>query len=156
MAIYYLISLLVILLDQGTKWLVVRYMELGEQISLIEGWLYITSHRNRGAAFGILQGQFLFFYLISTAVIILLIIFIQKYARKDRFLGFILALGLGGAVGNFIDRLFRGAVVDFIDVRIFSYHYPIFNIADSALVIAVLLYVIKSFMEEKRKKHGNG
>lgn len=155
MFIYYLIALIVILLDQWTKWLVIEYMELGESFTLIEQFLYITSHRNRGAAWGILQGQMWFFYLITVFVIIFIVYYLQKHGKGKGLFSVSLALLLGGAVGNFIDRLFRKEVVDFIDVYIFTYDYPIFNVADSALVIGVGLLIIHMIVEERQGKKVN-
>ncbi len=154
MYIYYLIALLIILFDQFTKWLVVKYMTLGESITIIENFLYITSHRNRGAAWGILQGQMWFFYIVTTVVIIGIVYYIRKFST-DKLTGISLGLILGGAIGNFIDRIFRNEVVDFVHTYIFSYSFPVFNVADSALCIGVGLLVIAMFMEEKRAKELN-
>lgn len=149
--IYYLIALLIILVDQITKWLVVKYMTLGESITVVENLLYITSHRNRGAAWGILQGQMWFFYIVTTVVIIGIVYYIRKFSA-DKLTGISLGLILGGAIGNFIDRIFRNEVVDFVHTYIFSYSFPVFNVADSALCIGVGLMVIAMFLEEKRAK----
>lgn len=149
---YYLIALLVIAFDQLTKWMIVKKMEYGESIEIIENLLYITSHRNRGAAWGILQGQMWFFYIITIAVIIGLVYYIQKMAKESRLLGVSLALMLGGAIGNFIDRVVRQEVVDFVHTYIFSYSFPVFNVADLALSIGVGLLVIHMFLEEKNAK----
>ncbi|GAJ38716.1 signal peptidase II [Saccharococcus caldoxylosilyticus] len=145
MVIYYIIALAVVAIDQWTKWLVVKYMRLGESIPIIPNVLYITSHRNRGAAWGILQGQFWLFYLITVIVVIGLIVYIQRLPRGERLFGVALGLMLGGAIGNFIDRLFRKEVVDFIHAYIGTYSFPVFNIADSALTIGVALLFIKMF-----------
>ncbi|MGE7768359.1 signal peptidase II [Peribacillus sp. NPDC096540] len=149
---YYLIALLVIAFDQLTKWMIVKKMEYGESIEIIENLLYITSHRNRGAAWGILQGQMWFFYIITIAVIIGLVYYIQKMAKESSLLGVALALMLGGAIGNFIDRVVRQEVVDFVHTYIFSYSFPVFNVADAALSIGVGLLVIHMFLEEKNAK----
>lgn len=141
-----------ILLDQGTKWLIVSKMQYGESIKIIQDFIYITSHRNRGAAFGILQGKMWLFFIITAIVVVAVIFYLQKHGRKEPLLGTSLALILGGAIGNFIDRLFRGEVVDFIDVKLFSYDYPIFNIADSALVIGVILMIIYTIRDGREQK----
>lgn len=151
MYLYYFFALIVIGIDQLTKWMVIQRMELHESIPIIDQFFYITSHRNAGAAWGILQGQMTFFYIITTIVIIGLIYYMEKYAKDNKLIAISLSLLLGGAIGNFIDRLFRKEVVDFLDVMIFSYDFPIFNIADSALVIGVILFFIATIMEEKSK-----
>lgn len=154
---YYLIALFVILLDQITKWLIVSKMNLGDSIPIIDNILYITSHRNRGAAWGILQGQMWLFYVITIIVIIAIMYYIHKAARGKWLLGISLALMLGGAIGNFIDRVVRKEVVDFIHTYIFTYNFPVFNIADSALVVGVIVLMIQMLREEresKEKLHG--
>lgn len=151
MYLYYIITLLVIAVDQLSKWIVIKQMELSEQITVIENFFYITSHRNKGAAWGILQGQMWFFYIVTAIVVVGIIYYMQKYARNNIFMLISLSLILGGAIGNFIDRLLRKEVVDFLDFIIFKYDYPIFNIADSALVVGVILIIIATFIDEKKK-----
>ncbi|ABO66380.1 signal peptidase II [Geobacillus thermodenitrificans] len=143
--IYYLLAAAVIALDQWTKWLVVRYMQLGESIPMIDNVLYITSHRNRGAAWGMLQGQFWLFYLVTVIVVAGIIIYIRRLRPSERLAGIGLGLMLGGAIGNFIDRVFRKEVVDFIHTYIGTYSFPVFNIADSALTVGVILLFIHMF-----------
>lgn len=152
---YYLIAFFVILFDQWTKWLVVKNMELYERITLIDNFLYFTSFRNKGAAWGILQDQMVFFYVITIIVIVGIVYYLHKYVKDHLFQGIAIAFVLGGAIGNFIDRLIRKEVVDFIDVMIFNYDYPIFNLADSFLVIGVILIFIATIIEEGkgRKEH---
>jgi signal peptidase II len=145
---------LVLALDQLTKWTIVKNMSLGESIPVIDEVFYITSHRNRGAAFGILQDQRYFFIIITLAVVGAVVYYMQKHAA-DKLLKFALALVLGGAIGNFSDRLIRGEVVDFLNVYIGNYDFPIFNVADSALVIGVGLIFIQSFMESSKKETKN-
>ncbi|EEL80794.1 Lipoprotein signal peptidase [Bacillus cereus AH1271] len=150
--IYYVIALFVIAIDQISKWLIVKNMELGTSIPIIDNVLYITSHRNRGAAWGILENKMWFFYIITVVFVAFIVIYMKKYAKTDKLLGISLGLILGGAIGNFIDRVFRQEVVDFIHVYIFSYNYPVFNIADSALCIGVVLIIIQTLLEGKKTK----
>lgn len=151
MVYYYIIAGLVIAIDQFTKWLVVHKMEIYEQIPIINDFFYLTSHRNPGAAWGILQNQMIFFYIVTVIVLAGVIYYLHTYARGNRKLSIGLSLILGGAIGNFIDRLFHKEVVDFLDFIIFKYDYPIFNIADSALVIGVILVIIVTFLDEKKR-----
>jgi|SRR5690625_458804 len=148
---YYLIALVIIGMDQLTKWIIVRTMELGERIPIIENFFYITSHRNSGAAWGILQGQMTFFYIVTAIVVIGIIFYMQKYAKESKLLAVSLSLILGGAIGNFIDRLLHQEVVDFLDFHIFGYNFPIFNVADSALTIGVILVIIATILDERKK-----
>lgn len=152
---YFIIAAAVLVLDQLTKWLVVQYMEIGQTVPIIEDLFYLTSHRNAGAAFGILQNQRLFFIVVTSVVVVFLVYYLVKLKNQKRLLSFSLALILGGALGNLIDRLFLGAVVDFFDVKIplglFTYDFPIFNIADSALVIGVGLMLIDTLRDGRRE-----
>ncbi|MGP4106909.1 signal peptidase II [Virgibacillus sp. L01] len=151
MFLYYIIALVIIVVDQLSKWAIIKTMEVGEQITVIENFFYLTSHRNSGAAWGILQGQMIFFYIVTVIVIIGVVYYMQKYAKDSKLLAISLSLILGGAIGNFIDRLFRKEVVDFFDFNLIGYDYPIFNIADSALVVGVILVLIATFIDEKKK-----
>ncbi|GAF22196.1 MULTISPECIES: signal peptidase II [Shouchella] len=145
----YIIAIIIIGFDQLTKWLVVENMMLGERITVMENIFYIFSHRNSGAAFGILQGQMWLFYIITVVMVGVIIYLIQTEAKKHTLLKWALGLILGGAIGNFIDRLFRQEVVDFIDT--FG-NFPIFNIADSALTVGVGLFLINLLLESRREK----
>lgn len=153
--LYYIIAIIIITLDQFTKWLIVKELEIGESIPVIENVLYITSSRNQGAAWGILQNQMWFFYVITVIVVIGIVIYIQKHARNQRLLGIALGLMLGGAMGNFVDRIFHKEVVDFVQTYIGSYPFPIFNIADSSLCVGVALLFIHMLFEDKQKKKVN-
>jgi signal peptidase II len=150
---FYLIALVIIIIDQISKFLIVTRMEYAESIEIIKNVFYITSHRNRGAAFGILQGQMWLFFIITTIVIIGVIYYFHAEGKAKLGLGLSLSLILGGAIGNFIDRIFRGEVVDFINVYIINYNYPIFNVADSALVVGVIIIAIYFLFEGKQKEH---
>lgn len=148
---YYLLALLIIGLDQLSKWIVVKQMDYGEQIPVIDNFFYITSHRNSGAAWGILEGKMGFFYVITVAVVIGIIYYLQKYGKNAALIAIPLSLILGGAIGNFIDRISRQEVIDFLDFIIFTYDFPVFNVADSSLVIGVGLLLIATVIDEKKK-----
>ncbi|MGE7689162.1 signal peptidase II [Lysinibacillus sp. NPDC097214] len=151
---YYGLAAFVILLDQWTKWLIVKNMEFGERISVWDPWFGILSHRNRGAAWGMLEGQMWLFSIVTIGVIGAILYFYHKEAKGKPIFQVGLMLLLGGAVGNFIDRIFRGEVVDFVSVLIpvINYDFPIFNIADAALTMAVVILMIGIFMEDKKGK----
>ena len=140
-----------IIIDQLTKFLVVQYMTIGQSISIIDHFIYITSHRNEGAAWGILQGKMLFFYVVTLIVIGVVILWIRRLdVKKEKLLVIALSLILGGAIGNFIDRVMYQHVVDFINTYIFGYDFPIFNIADSALCMGVFLMAVDAILDVKR------
>ena len=124
----------VIFLDQFSKLIAVKSLQLNTPVILIKNFLYLTLVHNRGAAFGMLKDQLFFFIAISFLVI--LFIFIHLKSKNNPFLLKVsLSLILSGAVGNLIDRLRFGYVIDFLDFRI----WPVFNLADSALTIGALL-----------------
>ena len=151
---YYGLAVFVIILDQWTKWLIVKNMEFGERIAVWDPWFGILSHRNRGAAWGMLEGQMWLFSIVTIGVIIAIIYFYHKEAKGKPLFQVGLMLLLGGAIGNFIDRIFRGEVVDFADVLIpiINYDFPIFNIEDAALTIAVVVLMIGLIAEDKKEK----
>ncbi|GIM47499.1 lipoprotein signal peptidase [Collibacillus ludicampi] len=146
----YILAVLIILLDQFSKYLVKTYMQIGESIPLLGDVLRLTSHRNPGAAFGMLQGKRWLFVVITVIVISAIAYATGRIGKERKLLRISLGLLLGGAVGNLIDRVLHGEVVDFIDVHII--HYPIFNIADSAIVIAVVLMMIDMFIMWRKEE----
>ncbi|QTD42389.1 signal peptidase II [Sporosarcina sp. Te-1] len=154
MVIYYGIAIVIILLDQLTKWLVVRNMELGEKITLLDPYIGLLSHRNRGAAWGMLEGQMWLFYVVTILVVGGIIYFFQKEGKANRLFAVSLMFLLGGAIGNFIDRIWRKEVVDFVDILIpvIKYDFPIFNVADAALTVGVVLIIVHVILEEKKNK----
>ena len=130
----FIIATSVILLDQITKFLALKFLQLNTPVPLIKNFLNLTLVHNRGAAFGFLQNQLLLFVLVSFFAIGLIL-----YNLKNKTNSFILKLSLslilGGAVGNLIDRLRFGFVIDFLDLRV----WPVFNIADSVITLAALV-----------------
>ncbi|MCI1857640.1 MAG: signal peptidase II [Sporolactobacillus sp.] len=147
---YYLMAAIIVALDQGTKWLVVRHMDIGDSVELVPRLFYFTSVRNNGAAWNIFEGQMAFFYVVTLIVLVVVIYYMQKIGRTQPLLGTALALIIGGTVGNFVDRLFRGEVVDFIHVYIGTYSFPVFNVADSALSIGVCLLILYVFLDGRK------
>lgn len=151
--VYYLIALVMFLIDQGTKFLIAKNLELYEQIPVIGNFFLITSSRNRGAAFGILQDQLWFFIVVTIAVVAGIVWYLRKMTKDGRkLLPTALALVLGGALGNFIDRLLMGEVVDFLQFNFGNYTFPIFNIADSCIVIGVGLIILDTILDGRRDK----
>ncbi|ASA23538.1 signal peptidase II [Paenibacillus donghaensis] len=147
--VYYLLALIVFLIDQGTKYIIATRLELGEQIPVIGDFFLITSHRNSGAAFGILEGQQWFFIMVTIIVVVGIVWYLNKARATRRLLPTALGLVLGGAVGNFLDRILNGEVVDFLMFNFGSYTFPIFNVADSCIVIGVGLIILDSLRDLK-------
>jgi signal peptidase II len=139
---YLITAFSILLLDQWTKWLVVHNMSLYESIPVINNFFYITSHRNRGAAFGILQNKQWLFILITVVVIAFVLYYLWQLKHDRPMMSYAFSLILGGAFGNLIDRVENGEVVDFLHFQFGSYQFPIFNCADSAIVVGVIVLVI--------------
>ncbi len=145
------LSLLIIVLDQLTKQLVEQSLSLYEVIPLLPS-LNLTLAYNEGAAFSFLsdQGgwQRWFFSGLALVVSLVLVGWLAKL-REDRLLAITLALIIGGAVGNLIDRVLWGHVIDFIDVYARQWHWPAFNVADSAICVGVVLMFLDAFRGSK-------
>ncbi|MBA4494224.1 signal peptidase II [Paenactinomyces guangxiensis] len=139
---YFFTTLIILIADQWTKWLVVKHMSLFQSIPVIDEFFHITSHRNRGAAFGILENQQWLFITITFIVIMIILYYLWQLKSERPWMSFSFALILGGAVGNLIDRIKTGEVVDFLDFRFGTYNFPIFNVADSAIVVGVCILVL--------------
>ena len=146
------ITIVILLLDQITKFIVASSMRVGDSFNVIPNFLNITSHRNNGAAWGILSGKMSFFYIITIIILVVLIIFYIKEAKQHLLMQVAISLLFAGALGNFIDRVLHGEVVDFVDTNIFGYNFPIFNVADSSLTIGVLLIVIALLTDMKKEE----
>ena len=146
-----IVAIVTLIIDQITKKVITATMNIGDSYEVIPHFLNITSHRNNGAAWGILSGKMGFFYIITLIILAVLIIFYIKETKYNAFMQVAISLLFAGALGNFIDRLFNGEVVDFIDTNIFGYDFPIFNIADSSLTIGVI-FVIIALVKDATKK----
>ncbi|MGR3898999.1 lipoprotein signal peptidase [Psychrobacter sp. 1176_08] len=154
---WYLLALVVVIIDQWTKWLAETNLTFHEPVPVIEPFLNWTLAYNYGAAFSFLADaggwQKWFFSGLALVMAFFLIVYLIKAPRKATLLSVGLAMVLGGAVGNLIDRLLHGHVIDFIHVHNADvWHYPIFNIADMGISIGVALIVIDMlFLEKKRE-----
>jgi signal peptidase II len=140
-----LIPFIVVALDQATKYLIVTSLASNDAIEIFP-FLHIVSVRNTGSAFGMFRNfGSNFFIIISAAAIVFLVYLIVKNAYNL----FGLSLILGGAVGNLIDRLFYGKVVDFIDFSVGSFHWPSFNVADSSLTVGIIIIFLTALFENR-------
>jgi len=152
--------LLSLLLDQCTKLLVDSNLSYADRIPVIEGFFYLTHVRNTGAAFGLFAGapvvtRLVFFIGISLVAVAIVVSFFRKLAPGDRLAALALGLILGGAVGNLIDRVTRGEVVDFLHFRLWGgYAWPDFNFADSAIVVGVAILVLELLASEGESRSG--
>ena len=150
----FLLAIIGIFLDQVTKLLVTGFLNLNQVINVIDGFFSITYVRNTGAAWGMFSNNTLFISIISILFLFILIKYIKELPKID-FL-YVVAFGLiiGGLIGNLIDRLLRGYVVDFFRFIILDYNYPVFNVADMLIVIGSIVLIISFVRDdiiEKRK-----
>ena len=141
-----IIALFVLLVDQLIKGLISSFFILNTSYTLIPKFLYLTYCHNNGAAFNILSGNRLLLCIIALAVIIFLYLSIKKETKLSN----LMVTSYGLIIGNFFDRLILGYVIDYIDIYIFKYNFPVFNLADSAIVIGVFIMLITSFKEAKK------
>lgn len=150
-ALYLIISLLVVLADQGLKALVANHWALGQVKPAVPGLFSLTYLRNNGAAWNIFPGQMLFFYVISAVAIGVVLYYLFKQQPRSRLFSWGLSLVLGGIVGNLIDRLHYHYVIDMIQLDFINFN--IFNLADSAITIGIILIFVYLIFFEGKKKH---
>ena len=137
----YLIAVLVLIIDQISKSLIEIFFKLNESVMVIKNFFYITVVHNTGGAWSIFSDHSYLFIIASVVAIVLLIKFMFGFKNNIRN-SIAFASLFGGIFSNLSDRLFLGYVRDFLDFKIFGYDYPIFNIADIAIVIGVILLII--------------
>ncbi len=156
-----LVAVGILVLDQLSKLIIVRSLGLGQTIPVIPGLFNLVYVLNPGAAFGFLASlpdgvRNPFFILISVAAVVLIIVYHARHLRSQVFASLALGMILGGAIGNLIDRLRYGMVVDFLDFYLDRYHWPAFNVADSAISVGVGLMVLGMLVEWWRERGGKG
>lgn len=144
-----IVVIISLLLDIGSKFLVSRIFILNESKTIIDNFLNITYVRNTGAAWSILDNNTWIVTVISLLIIIGIIYYVYRNRVSKKILKMGYGLILGGAIGNFIDRIVYGYVIDFIDIDIFGWNYPIFNLADMFIVVGVILVMIDAWRCKK-------
>lgn len=151
----YLISLLAILIDRITKTLVIFLLKPINEIKIIPKFFSLTYVENYGAGFGILQNQTILLILISGICLVVLNNYLKKSESLSKIEIISYGLIVGGIIGNLIDRLVYKYVIDFLNFNIFGYDFPVFNIADSSLVIGVMfliIYIVRSEINVRSKR----
>lgn len=138
--IYFLLSFLLVAVDQWTKWLTVNNIPVNGTKPFINGIVSFTHLQNTGAAWSILEGKMVFFAVITVVAVVAVSYFLIRYGKKSKIFALGLSLILTGALGNFIDRMRLGYVVDMI--RFDFFNFPIFNVADMCLVFGVIIIFI--------------
>jgi signal peptidase II len=151
--IWLLLSTVLIALDQWTKLVAVEHLVYSEPVTFIAGFWNWTLAHNTGAAFSVLATaggwQHVFFIGLATIISIVLAVWLARTPRGAWRSALPFALVIAGALGNVVDRLRFGYVVDFIDWHVGQHHWPIFNIADSCIVVGAAILVLSSFAKEK-------
>jgi signal peptidase II len=146
-----IISPLAVLIDQVTKVIAENNLVFGVRESIIDGFFYFTLVYNRGAAWSILAGNRWFLVSVSTiATIGFIIYYFKRINNSKHILLLALSLIIGGTFGNLIDRALYGQVIDFLDFIIIGYNYPVFNFADTFLVVGMGLLIIAIYYEDKK------
>jgi signal peptidase II len=152
---YLLLSLIVLVLDQWTKWLVEIHLPRGLSRPVIDGFFNLVHVQNSGVAFGLFaeQGEARAWILALLGLVALTAVAVYFWItpRSDLLLLTALALVAGGAVGNLIDRIAAGGVTDFLDVYVGSYHWPAFNVADSAITVGIGLMIFDAVFPGRRR-----
>jgi len=149
------VSTLVLVLDQATKIYVDRNMALHSSICVIENFFNITYLRNKGAAFGLLADssyRLPFFIAVSMVAACVIYVVIRKLREDQRLAAGALSLIFSGALGNLIDRVRLGEVIDFLYFHWYEHYWPAFNVADSAICIGVFLLAVDMYLEERRAR----
>jgi signal peptidase II len=150
-----------VLLDQWTKQLILNRFHWGESVVIIDSFFALTYVRNMGAAFGVLHNapsyfRDPFFILVPLLALVIITAVLAKLKADQKLTGIALTLIMGGAVGNLIDRVRFGYVVDFLDFHWKEvYHWPAFNVADCCIVIGVCYLFIQSFFQENSPKNAS-
>jgi len=138
--IWIIIILLIVAIDQVSKYLIIKNVKYNDLIPVIDKFFYITYHENKGAAWGIMENKR--FILITSTIILSSVMGYILYKTENRMLELSLSFILGGAIGNLIDRILKGSVADFLDFHFGSYNFPTFNIADSFVFIGTIFLAI--------------
>ncbi len=154
-----IVSVLVLTLDFYTKYLVKTSFALGQSKPFIDGLLNFVYIHNEGAAWGILSGKRVVLLVVTIAIMAICVFFMVKYARQSKLLFWAISLVLSGGIGNMYDRIFRnGKVIDFLHFEFWP-TFPVFNIADCAIVIGagllILYFVLDMIKDYKEKKINN-
>ena len=153
----FLLGIIVLVLDQLTKQAVRAHLVYNQKIPVIDGFFNLVYVRNDGAAWNILSGHSIILILISLAVLVALFVYRKRFLQDGLLHKVLLGLLVGGIAGNLVDRIRFGWVTDFLDFHLGDfYHYPSFNVADSAICIAIGLYVMINVLQERKKRKAEG
>lgn len=150
-----IIAVLIIFIDRLLKIVVSSTLKLFTKYQVIDNFFYLYNCHNKGAAFSILNGNVLFLILITFVALFLIITFLKKEREYSKIDIISYGLLLGGIIGNLIDRIIYGYVIDYLSFIIFDYSFPVFNFADIAIVIGAFLLIIKEFRGDNNEPKNN-
>ena len=137
-------SAIVLFLDQLSKGFISAFMKVGDNIKVISNFFYIRYLNNYGAAWSIFSGNVLFLILVSIFALVLIYVYFLKSKDIDKFEFINYSILIGGIIGNLLDRVKFGKVIDYLDFKVFGYNFPVFNFADMCIVISIILLLIYS------------
>lgn len=146
-----ILLLILLTIDQLSKYVASIKLELGQSMDLIQGFFSFTYTVNTGGAWSIFEGRMIFFYIITIIAVIGMGYYLWRTDKKDWITRYAIIFMMAGALGNFIDRLYFQYVRDFISFVFFNYQFPIFNVADMALCFGVFLLAIEVFISSKEQ-----
>ena len=152
MIIVLVLSIVLILIDQILKVLICNKIAVGESVVLIKNFFHITRAHNYGAAWSILNEQSIFLIVIAVIAIVIVYFYFIKDKKLKKSDTILYSMLISGILGNMIDRIRLGYVVDYLDFYIFGYDYPVFNLADILIVISMTILIIKTFKEDHDAK----
>lgn len=144
-----IIIILVLIFDFLSKFLIDKYMMIGDTVPLVRNFFDLTYVKNTGVAFSMFENNGLLINIISCIIILILIFYTYYNKPKDLLDKIGRSFIIGGALGNFFDRVIHGSVIDFLDFKLFGYDYPIFNLADAFIVIGAFLLVVHAWRDNK-------
>lgn len=142
-------TILFLIIDILSKVIVCLSIDVNKSVIMIKNFFSLTYVRNTGAAFSIFLGQRFFLIIISAIIIFTLIYYVIRHKPSNLYEKISFSMIIGGSIGNFLNRVFLGYVIDFLDFNLFGYDYPIFNLADSFIFVGVLLLLIESWKVKK-------
>ena len=147
----YIIAFFFFLIDLLSKQIIINTIKTGQSIRVIDKFFYLTFTKNTGAAWSILENKRILL-LIITVIVLFLINRIMNKEKLTKLENISFGMIIGGIVGNLFDRAFFQYVIDFLDFKIFGYNYPVFNFADTFIVVGIILLIIASVRKEKYER----
>jgi signal peptidase II len=153
---YFVFMAVLFVLDQVTKSIIARNISLYSSVSVLPGFFDLVHVRNKGAIFGFFSRSnsstvFILLAVASLAALVLVVYYFVKTPASDKLMNFSLSLILAGALGNQFDRIFKGHVVDFVDLQFWGWHWPSFNVADSCISVGAVLLIFIFFFKRGPK-----